>query len=341
MTIEWKDGYVQIPQDGISEDLAKEIIELLPIPEDELGYKFKGYRVVSLSQVNFKDKAGNSDNPVRVGGTKGKESLEESLKRGMDVREHTPSLYPEENIFDGATRLKFLKKNGKEQYIFSDWIPDETTQTKYQLTEEDCIEDSRMHRNADNGKRPATDDDILELVRRRMKGKKWNKQDIKGYLNTLELNLSGSKIDGLANVIDRDRRRRGVIEPYDNKSAHEYVEKKGKGGIVLNTKSGANTELAAIAIMKAVVAGKKPAHVVTYSSSACSHDDIDTDLNKTVGDLKNIVKLVEDFVNTCHYYKIDSPYDIQGSIPQKIVKNQKMPDGYVKYETPPPPVTVV
>ena len=108
----------------------------------------------------------------------------------------------------------------------------------------------------------------------------------------------------------------------------------------MNTKSGANTELAAIAIMKAVVAGKKPANVITYSSSACSHDDIDTDLHKTLGDLKNIINLVENFVNTCHYHKIDSSYNVQGSIPQKIVKNKKMPDGYVKYETP-PPVTVV
>ena len=341
MTIEWKDGYVQIPQDGISEDLAKEIIELLPIPEDELGYKFKGYRVVSLSQVNFKDKAGNSDNPVRVGGTKGKESLEESLKRGMDVREHTPSLYPEENIFDGATRLKFLKKNGKEQYIFSDWIPDETTQTKYQLTEEDCIEDSRMHRNADNGKRPATDDDILELVRRRMKGKKWNKQDIKGYLNTLELNLSGSKIDGLANVIDRDRRRKGVIESYDNTTAHEYVEKKGEGAIIVNTKSGASTELQFIALMKSVVASKKPAQLVTYSSSACSHEEIDKHYDETTQKMSELRLLCEEFIDVCRGYKImESPYHIKGSIPQKIVKDKKMPDGFVKYGTP-PPVTVV
>ena len=340
MTIEWKGKYVQIPMKGISEDLAKEIIDLLPTPESKLGWKFDGYRVVSLSQINFRDKAGNSDNPVRVKGTKVKETLEVRLKRGMDVREQTPSLYPNDNIFDGANRRKLLTKWGYEQWIFSDWIEDDTIRTKYQSTKEECLSDSRLSRNADSGQRPATDDDILEHVRTRMKGKDWSKKDIKGFLNTLELNLSGSKIDGLANVIDRDRRRRGVIEPYDNKSAHEYVEKKGKGGIVLNTKSGANTELAAIAIMKAVVAGKKPAHVVTYSSSACSHDDIDTDLDKTVGDLKNIVKLVEDFVNTCHYYKIDSPYDIQGSIPQKIVKNQKMPDGYVKYETP-PPVTVV
>ena len=334
MTIEWKDGYVQIPKDGISEDLAKEIIELLPTPEDKLGLKFKGYRVVSLSQVNFKDKAGNSDNPVRVSGTKGKESLEVRLKRGMDVREHTPSLYSDNNLNDGATRRKFLTKWGYKQWIFSDWDDDIITKTKYQSTKEDCIEDFRMHKNADDGKRPATDDDILELVRRRSEGKKWKKEDIKGYLNTLELNLSGSKIDGLANRIDRDRRRRGVIAPYDNNSAHEYVEKNGENGIVLNTKSGANYQCAAVAIMRSVVSGKKPANVITYSSSACSHDDIDKDYEDTTGKLSDLIKLTEEFINTCNYYKIDIPYIIKGSIPQKIIKDKNMPKGYVKYNQP-------
>ena len=37
---------------------------------------------------------------------------------------------------------------------------------------------------------------------------------------------------------------------------------------------------------------------------------------------------------------MESPYHIKGSIPQKIVKDKKMPDGFVKYGTP-PPVTVV
>ena len=340
MTIEWKGKYVQIPNKGISGDLAKEIINLLPTPEDKLGWKFDEYVVRSLSQIVFKDKAGNSDNPVRVGGTKGTESLEVSLARGMDVNEHTPSLYPNDNIFDGATRLKYLKKMGKEQYIFSTWIEDDTTKTKYQSSKEDCIEDSRMNRNADNGKRPATDDDILELVRRRMKGKKWNKQDIKGYLNTLELNLSGSKIDGLANVIDRDRRRKGVIESYDNTTAHQYVENKGGGAIVVNTKSGASTELQFIAMMKSVVASKKPAQLVTYSSSACSHDEIDKHYDETVEKMGGILELCRKFVKTCDYYDLNSPYDIKGSIPQKIVKDKKMPDGFVKYGTP-PPVTVV
>lgn len=340
MTIQWKDRYVQIPNKGISGDLAEEIINLLPIPEDKLGWKFDEYVVRSLSQINFKDKAGNSDNPVRVGGTKGKESLEVSLARGMDVNEHTPSLYPNDNIFDGATRLKYLKKMGKEQYIFSTWIEDDTTKTKYQSSKEDCIEDSRMNRNADNGKRPATDDDILELVRRRMKGKRWDKKDIKGYLNTLDLNLSGSKIDGLANVIDRDRRRKGVIESYDSTTAHEYVEKKGGGAIVVNTKSGASTELQFIAMMKSVVASKTPAQLVTYSSSACSHDEIDKHYDETVEKMGGILELCRKFVKTCDYYELNSPYDIKGSIPQKIVKDKKMPDGFVQYGTP-PSVTVV
>ena len=331
MTIEWKGKYVQIPNKGISGDLAKEIINLLPTPEDKLGWKFDEYVVRSLSQIVFKDKAGNSDNPVRVGGTKGKESLEVSLARGMDVNEHTPSLYPNDNIFDGATRLKYLKKMGKEQYIFSTWIEDDTTKTKYQSSKEDCIEDSRMNRNADNGKRPATDDDILELVRRRSEGKNWTKKDIKGYLNTLDLNLSGSKIDGLANTVDRDRRRRGVIEPYNKTTAKQYIENIGEGAIVLNTKSGANTELAAIAIMKAVVGSKLPADVVTYSSSACSHDEIDEHYKKTVGDLQTMIDLCEDFVHTCRKYKIYDPFFIKGSIPQKIVKDVPMPKGLVSH----------
>ena len=341
MTIEWKGKYVQIPMKGISEDLAKEIIKLLPTPEDKLGWKFNGYRVVSLSQINFKDKAGNSDNPVRAKGTKAKETLEVRLKRGMDVGEQTPSLYPNDNIFDGATRRKLLTKWGYEQWIFSDWIEDDTTRTKYQSSKEECLEDSRLSRNADSGQRPATDDDILEQVRRRSEGKNWGKKDIKGYLNTLELNLSGSKIDGLANVIDRDRRRKGVIESYDNTTAHEYVEKKGEGAIIVNTKSGASTELQYIAMMKSVVASKKPAQLVTYSSSACSHEEIDKHYDETTQKMSELRLLCEEFIDVCRGYKImESPYHIKGSIPQKIVKDKKMPDGFVKYGTP-PPVTVV
>ena len=101
--------------------------------------------------------------------------------------------------------------------------------------------------------------------------------------------------------------------------------------IVLNTKSGANTELAAIAIMNAVVGSKLPADVVTYSSSACSHDEIDEHYKKTVGDLQTMIDLCEDFVHTCRKYKIYDPFFIKGSIPQKIVKDVPMPKGLVSH----------
>ena len=188
--------------------------------------------------------------------------------------------------------------------------------------------------NAGDGKTPNTDDEILEHVRRRMT-KEWDKDKIKKYLYTLELNLSGCKIDGLANTIDRERQRKGVVKPVTAIEAGEFIEKTGEGALYYNTKAGATLERTAVAVMRSINATRSPVKICTFSTSAISHSQIDQHHDKAVENLTSLIEEMMQFGLHCALLKSEgkNPIEVIGSIPQKIIKDEKMPTHIVKYGT--------
>ena len=156
--------YFEIPKSGVPSELRKEIKSRLPEPQQFDGWKFKDYVWRKLSQVNTRDEFGNTDNTVRNGGTGDSESLQVSLSRGMDVTQHTPSIFPEDNLANGFNRLKNLKELGYTEWVFALYEYDPESTNAFQSSMREALDDFRASSNAGNGQKPITFDEVVEQV---------------------------------------------------------------------------------------------------------------------------------------------------------------------------------
>ena len=330
-----KNNIVPIPKKGITQKLFNGIVDLLPSPPQRPGFKFSHYGVVSLSQINTKDKAKNIANSVRVRfETKSNDddTLKISLAKGLDITKVPPTLYPNFNAGDGFNRIRDLRSLGYEQWIFAFYVPNEQSRNEFQSSNEDALEDFRMSLNANDGKRPCSEDEILEHVRKRMT-EEWDKTKIKKFIHSLDLNLSGSKVDGISNTIDRERKRKGVVKPISAKEAEEFIQNNGIGALYFNTKAGASVQRTAISVVKSINASKSPVKICTFSSSAISHDQIDQDHDESTDQLHSVIDDLIKFGLEAAQMKMrgENPIEVIGSVPQKIIKDQVMPTTLVQY----------
>ena len=102
---------IKIDKHGIPEDIKQEIQNALPQPKEYAGWVFDTYSWEKLDSINI-TKDGFTDNSVRIAGTPDGEILEASLSKGLDITKLTPSICPENNLLNGVTRYKTLKKLG-------------------------------------------------------------------------------------------------------------------------------------------------------------------------------------------------------------------------------------
>jgi hypothetical protein len=321
--------FISLPKGSVPLELRKQVEALLPQPISYPGWKFNRYRWIKLSQINTKDAAGNTDNSVRVGGTEGgtgtRDALEISLDRGIDVTKQTPSVYPEENLADGFGRLKKLLKLGYTEWVFSEYSFDEKTCTEFQSGMEDALDDFRMSANADDGKKPFTVKEVTELCRKRFENRKRHKQSIVKYINTLYHNFSGQQVDAIAKNVIKHYTRQGVIESYDRDEAQTFLKDIGVGADLLNTKDITRTARLFPQIMKNFVDNETTMNIALFDSDACSHEELDKRQKETIDELKEMDDLVLQYAAKRMILRNVNPYDILGSIPQKIVKNQQLP----------------
>ena len=206
-------------------------------------------------------------------------------------------------------------------------MPNEQSRNEFQSSNEDALEDFRMSLNANDGKRPCSEDEILEHVRKRMT-EKWDKTKIKKFIHSLDLNLSGSKVDGISNTIDRERKRKGVVKPISAKEAEEFIQDNGIGAVFY-----ASVERTAISVVKSLIATKSPVKICTFSSSAISHDQIDQDHDESTDQLISVMNDLIEFGLEAAQMKMrgENPIEVIGSVPQKIIKDQVMPTTLVQY----------
>jgi len=323
-------NFISIPKNSVPLKLREHIEALLPEPISYPGWKFNRYCWIKLTQINTKDAAGNTDNSVRVGGTEGgtgsRDALEVSLERGIDVTKQTPSVYPEENLADGFGRLKKLLKLGYTEWVFSEYIFDEETCTEFQSGMDDALDDFRMSANADDGKKPFTVKEVAELCRKRFSNRKRDKQTIVKYINSLYHNFSGQQVDAIAKNVIKHYKRKGVIESYDRDEAQNFLKTIGVGADLLNTKDATRTARLFPQIMRNFVDNGTTMDIALFDSDACSHEELDKRQQETIKELDEMDALVMLYAakRMTMTLKNVNPYNILGSIPQKIIKGQKM-----------------
>jgi hypothetical protein len=319
---------ISIPLSGVPMELREQIEKFLPKPISVPGWKFSAYRWRKLTQINTKDKNGNTDNTVRVAGTSDNETLEMSLRSGIDVNVQTPSIYPNDNLINGFHRLKTLKKIGYKEWIFAEYVRDESTSTEFQETFEEALDDARASMNKGNGQKVISESEIEEIVRKRFENRPNNSKDkIKEYITTLDLNLSPQKIEGIATKVSRDYSRRGVVESFSRKEAQEFLEELGIGADLLNTcgiKFGEGDPTRVLRLLYQVilnfVKNENTMNIALYDSQASSHPEIFGNRENTIKVLDHIDDLILEYA----YCRMKSknrnikPYEIIGTIPQVL-----------------------
>lgn len=322
-------NFIQLPKGNVSPQIRDEVENALPKPESYPGWKFNKYRWIKLTQVNTKDKHGNTDNSVRVGGTGDSESLQNSLSKGIDTTKLTPSVYPNNNLMNGFNRLKNLLALGYKEWIFAEYELDESTKTEFQETFEDCLDDFRASANRGDGQKVISDADVEEIGRKRFEHRKdRTKQKIADWIRTLDLNWSSQKIEAISKRISLDFQRKGVIESFNRNEAQQFLNDAGIGADLLNTTGsfGDNTRVLRlyVQIMENFITNQDTFNVALFDSQASSHDDIDARREDTIKLMKELDKTVIKYSAARMLANDVEPWQIIGAIPQKIgVENMK------------------
>ena len=321
---------IPIPLSGVPKELRQQIEELLPEPLKVPGWKFSGYKWRKLTQINTKDNQGNTDNSVRISGTGSNETLEVSLRKGLDSSCLTPSIYPEDNLMNGFNRLKQLREIGYKEWIFSQYERDEFTSTKFQETFEDALDDARASMNKGFGQKVITDAELEEIARKRFsKRDDQNKDSVKEWITTLDLNLSPQKIEGIAAKVVRDFSRKGRIDSYERKEAQQFLDSLGIGADLLNTYNvssgkaeGDTTRIlrSMYQVMRNFVDNEDTMNIALFDSQASSHEELMQNRKNTIKNLNSIDQLVMSYASARVKNFTVKPFEIIGSIPQAIGK---------------------
>lgn len=327
------ENYIKLPKDSVPLKLREKVESLLPDPINYPGWKFNRYRWIKLTQINTKDDDGNTDNTVRIGGTGDAETLQNSLRRGIDTTEITASIYPNDNLINGFNRLKNLLKIGYTEWIFAEYVEDKSTRTEFQECFAEALDDFRASANKGKGQKVISDKEVEELGRKRFQNRKdKSKQSIAKWIRTLDLNWSGQKIDGAANKISKDFSRKGVIESYDRSEAQNFLKNIGVGADLLNTKDSTRTARLFPQIMKNFVDNKTTMNIALFDSDACSHQELEDRQKETIKELKEMDELVLQYAMARLSMMNILPYEIIGSIPQKIVNGVKVSNSLIEVD---------
>lgn len=310
---------INVPFKGVPPELRSKIQSSLPKPLEVPGWKFVDYRWRLLNQINTRDADGNTDNTVRIGGTGNAETLRNSLRKGIDVTELTPSIYPNNNLMNGFNRVKQLLDLGYTEWIFAEYVEDKSTRTEFQESFADALDDFRASANKGKGQKVISDKEVEEIGRKRFQNRKdQSKKSIAKWIRTLDLNWSGQKIDAIANRICKDFSRKGNIESFSREEAQQYLDKKGTGGYLLNCKDTTRVARLYPQIMRNFIQNGTSMDIVLFDSDACSHEELDKRQKETIEELKEYDELIMNYAAKRMLMIGVHPWKVIGSVAQKI-----------------------
>tara|TARA_R100000908_G_C3755346_1_gene149788 strand:+ start:4254 stop:5267 length:1014 start_codon:yes stop_codon:yes gene_type:complete len=322
---------ISIPLSGVPKELRQQIEELLPEPQEVPGWKFAGYKWRKLTQINTKDSNGNTDNSVRIAGTGDNQTLEVSLAKGIDTSVLTPSIYGIDDLLNGFNRLKNLKQLGYKEWIFAQYEENDLTKTEFQDSLRERLQDARASMNKGFGQKVITVTEIEELGRERFEHREDREKDtIKRWIYTLDLNLSPQQVEGIAAKICKDFARRGIIDSYSRTEAQLFLDELGIGADLLNT-YGINGEKAdptralrtIYQVMKNYVDNVDTMNIALFDSQASSHEELEANRQRTIALLDEMDQLVLNYAAARVANLKVPPYNVFGAIPQATGKEHK------------------
>lgn len=321
----------KIPFNGVPAKLKKQIEESLPQPLEVAGWKFKRYVWRWLNQINTKNKEGDTDNSVRLGGTGVNEELLKSLTRGLDITKLTPSIFPNDNLLNGFNRHKNLQLLGYQEWIFAEYEIDENTKTEFQLTKQEFIDDFRAAANGGDGAKVITKEELIELGRKRFEPRSdRSKKAVARWLHSLDLNLSKDQVNGMAQTVSKDFARRGVIESYTRTEAESKVAELGLGCAILNIKDSTRALRMFPQIMTNYVQNGTILKIVDFHSDATTHKQIDDGRVESQVELLNFHYLCLDYASEVCKNRGELSWERIGGLAQKIGAEKAGPLGIVQ-----------
>lgn len=266
---------ITIPHKGVSLADKKYIEDNLPTPKVYAGWRFDHYEWVNPVKLNTKH-SGFTDNSVRRGGTPDTESLEELLRRGLDITKLTISVCPRNNVINGFTRVNKLIKIGYQEWIVAVYEKDESTKTEFQDAMSDYLDDMRLGANEGDGSTPATTYDFMEIGIKRFE----NRTDksslaVSRWVYSIPNSFSKKQVEAIANHVCKHHKRSGIVEKLDRETAEKLMNKLHPGADLLNTKSSTYANRMWIKIMKSTIKGEPPIKFGTFHSDATTHKEID------------------------------------------------------------------
>ena len=331
--------YISIPKKGTTAEVRKTVEQSLPEPLEVAGWKFKKYKWCRIDQINTKDKDGNSDNTVRLGGTGTNDVLRTSLGKGLSTDNLTPSIFPNNNLLNGFNRVKNLQLLGHEEWIFAEYEIDKSTKTEFQQTDQDYIDDFRAASNGGDGAKVITTDELKELGRKRFEHRDdRSKKAIARWVHSLDLNLSRDQVNGIAQTVSKQFKRHGIINSYSRIEAEEKAKNIFQGAYLINTKDSTRTLRCWPRLMKNFINTGEPLKLVTFHSDATSHKQVDDGRKECLSELNEVHMTTLRYVSQCtgiQYSTLDDlakrnnsvPFECLGHLAQKIGVEKDGPDG--------------
>ena len=266
---------VKIPFIGVPMGVKKSIEDSLPTPKVYAGWRFKRYDWVNPTSLNTKHN-GFTDNSVRRGGTPDNESLEELLRRGLDVAKLTISVCPENKVINGFTRVEHLIKIGYQEWIVAVYEKDESTKTEFQDSMSDYLDDMRLGANEGDGSTPATTSDFMEIgIKRFVDRLDKSNLAVARWVNSIPHSFSKKQVEGIANHVSKYHKRQGVVEKITRSYAEELIDSLHPGAVILNTKSPTYAVRLWNKIVKATVANRGVVEFGSFHSDATTHEEIE------------------------------------------------------------------
>jgi len=265
---------VRIPLTGVLIEDKKYIEDNLPQPKVYAGWGFRRYDWVNPTSLNTQHN-GFTDNSVRRGGTPDNESLEELLRRGLDITKLTISVCPENKVINGFTRVEDLIKIGYQEWIVAVYEKDESTKTEFQDSMSDYLDDMRLGANEGDGSTPATTSDFMEIGIKRFQDRK-DKSNlaVARWVNSIPHSFSKKQVEGIANHVSKFHKRQGVVEKLARDDAEKLMNKLHPGAEVLNTKTQTYAIRLWNKIVKATVGNRGMVEFVSFHSDATTHEEV-------------------------------------------------------------------